>query len=100
MAGGGANRPLTHLINNRVFVNWPLYTWTVLVKYAKMTLKAWPVTLHQSDTGKSDREEAINQAAGYEGAQSDDLGTTKYFSFTLIASQNRHSGVRSPRPLL
>lgn len=86
MAGGGANRPLTHLINNQVFVNRPLFTWTISVKYAEMTLKARPVTLHQSDTGKSDREEVINHAAGYGGAQSDDLGTTKYFSFTLIAS--------------
>lgn len=79
MAGGGANQPLTHLINNWVFVNRPLFTWTISVKYAEMTLLARPVTLHQSDTGKSDGEEVINHAAGYEGAQSDVLGTTSIF---------------------
>lgn len=70
------------------------------MKYAEMTLKARPVTLYQTDTGKSDGEEVINHAVGYEGAQSDVLGTTKYFSFTLIASLNRHSGVCSSQALV
>lgn len=43
--------------------------------------------------GKSDREDAINHHAGYEGPESGVLGTCKYFSFTLIASLNRHTGL-------
>lgn len=97
LARGGANRPLTHLINNQVFRQLATFhvDRLVLVKYADMTLKARPVTLHHSDTGKSDREEVINHAAGYEGGQSDVLGTWKCFSFKLIASLNRHRGVCS-----
>lgn len=62
------------------------------MKYDDVTLKARPVTLHHSDTGKSDGEDAINHPAGYEGPESSVLGTCKYFSFTLIASLNRHTG--------
>lgn len=62
------------------------------MKYGDVTLKARPVTLHHSDTGKSDGEDAINHLAGYEGPESGVLGTCKYFSFTLIASLNRHTG--------
>lgn len=66
MAGGGANRTLTHLINSRGFRQLAAFhvDRLVEVKYADMTLKARPVTLHHCDTGKSDREEVINHAAG------------------------------------